>query len=47
MPVIGHNCNTTRVEHDTVLPCASSYSVYYYLSSLIPSATRASTHTIM
>jgi hypothetical protein len=30
---IGHICNTTRVQHDTVIPCASSYSVYYYLSS--------------
>jgi hypothetical protein len=31
---IGHTCNTTRVRHDTVIPCASSYSVYYhYLAS--------------
>jgi hypothetical protein len=27
---IGHNCNTTHVQHDTIIPCASSYSVYYY-----------------
>jgi hypothetical protein len=38
---IGHTCNTTRVQHDTVIPCASSYSVYYYISSHTPSATRA------
>jgi hypothetical protein len=38
---IGHN--TTRVQHDTVIPCASSYSVYY-LSSPTPSATRAHTY---
>jgi hypothetical protein len=44
---IGHTCNTTRVQHDTVIPCASSYSLYYYLSSPIPSATRATTHTIV
>jgi hypothetical protein len=43
---IGHTCNTTRVQHDTVTPCTSSYSVYYYISSPIPSATRATTHTI-
>jgi hypothetical protein len=41
---IGHTCNTTRVQHDTVIPCASSYSVYYYLSSPTPSATRAYTY---
>jgi hypothetical protein len=29
-----------------LVPCASSYSVYYYLSSPTPSATRAITHTI-
>jgi hypothetical protein len=27
---IGHTCNTTRVQHDTVIPCASLYSVYYH-----------------
>jgi hypothetical protein len=31
---IDHTCNTTRVKHDTIIPCASSYSVYYhYLAS--------------
>jgi hypothetical protein len=31
---IGHTCNTTRVQHDTIIPYASSYSVcYHYLSS--------------
>jgi hypothetical protein len=31
---IDHTCNTTRVQHDTIAPCASSYSVYYhYLAS--------------
>jgi hypothetical protein len=40
---IGHTCNTTRVQHDTLIPCASSYIVYYYLSSPTSSATRAYT----
>jgi hypothetical protein len=41
---IGHTCNTKRIQHNTVIPCASLYSVYYYLSSPIPSATRAHTY---
>jgi hypothetical protein len=31
---IGHTCNTTRVQHYTIISFASSYSVYYhYLAS--------------
>jgi hypothetical protein len=38
---IGHTCNTTRIQHDNVIPCASSYSVYYhYLPSPTPSGNK-------
>jgi histidinol-phosphate/aromatic aminotransferase/cobyric acid decarboxylase-like protein len=31
---IGQTCNTTRVQHDSIITCASSYRVYYhYLAS--------------
>jgi hypothetical protein len=42
---IGHTCNTTRVQHDTTIPCASSYSVYYhYLASPYSFRQQATPH---
>jgi hypothetical protein len=42
---IGHTCNTTRVQHDTTIPYASSYNVYYhYLASPHSFLQQATTH---